>query len=317
MDASLTRRTLLTSAAALASVGAVGLTAGPAFAARAEVPLPDGIQPEGITSGPGAVFFVGSLNDGRIVTGDLLRGTTRELLPGAAGRQLRGLFFDERTGLVWAAGNVGDVAHVWAVRSTSGTVVQDTVVPGGRFLNDLVVQDDSLWVTDSLVDRLTRIPLGRGGWPTGGGPEFLPLSGAWPSFDGSANNANGIRTLPGGLLLLDNSRVGGLWQVNPSTGRVREIPIAGSPAIIGGDGVERRGTTAYVVRGSDNASVTKVELARGPSGWAGTVADVLRDDRLDVPSTATFAAGGLYAVNARFGTASPTTARYWVTRLPL
>ncbi|GAA1889175.1 hypothetical protein [Lapillicoccus jejuensis] len=316
MDA-LPRRTLLTSAAALATFGSIGLTARPALAARAEVPLPDGIQPEGITSGPGAVFFVGSLNDGRIVTGDLLRGTTRVLLPGATGRQLRGLLYDDRTGIVHAVGNVGDVAHVWAVGSASGRIIQDTVVPGGKFLNDLVILGDALWVTDSLVDRLTKIPLTSTGRPTGGAPEFLELTGQWPAGDGKANNANGIRTLPGGTLLLDNSRVGGLWQVNPSTGRGREIPVAGSPAIVGGDGVERRGTTAYVVRGSDNYSVTAVELSRDGTGWTGTVSEVLRDDRLDVPSTATFAAGALYAVNARFGTASPATARYWVTRLPL
>ena len=35
-----------------------------------------------------------------------------------------------------------------------------------------------------------------------------------------------------------------------------------------------------------------------------------------MPSTATFAAGSLWAVNARFGIASPDTAPFWVTRLP-
>jgi hypothetical protein len=36
-----------------------------------------------------------------------------------------------------------------------------------------------------------------------------------------------------------------------------------------------------------------------------------------VPSTATAAGGSLWAVNARFGVASPGTASYWITRLPL
>ena len=40
------------------------------------VNLPDGIRPEGITSGPGTRFYVGSLADGRIVTGDLRDGSS-------------------------------------------------------------------------------------------------------------------------------------------------------------------------------------------------------------------------------------------------
>ena len=61
------------------------------------VSLPDGIQPEGITSGPGTRFYVGSLADGRIVAGDLRDGTSSVLLKGAAGRSLRGLYWDRRT----------------------------------------------------------------------------------------------------------------------------------------------------------------------------------------------------------------------------
>ncbi len=38
---------------------------------------------------------------------------------------------------------------------------------------------------------------------------------------------------------------------------------------------------------------------------------------LDVPTTGTIAAGRLWVVNARFGTPSPETIPYWITRLPL
>jgi len=325
MDAStttpptLSRRSVLASAAALTAAGLTIRTASPAHAlatSRTEIALPDGIQPEGITSGPGAVFFVGSLNDGRIVTGDLLRGRTRVLWPGAAGRQLRGLLFDARTGIVWAAGNVGAVAHVWAIGSASGRLLEDTVVPGGGFLNDLVIDGNTLWVTDSFVDRLTRISLTSTGFPTGAAATFLPLTGQWPTFDGSAINANGIRTLPGSSgLVLNNSAVGGLWRVDATTGRTTQIPLTGTPSVISGDGLERRGTTLWNVRGDGTSSVTQVELQRTASGWTGHVEARLSSPRLDIPTTATYRANGLYTVNARFGTASPTTASYWVTRL--
>ena len=156
-------------------------TAHSAHSAPARIPLPDGIRPEGITSGPGCTYYVGSLADGRIVTGDVRARRHRTLLPGATGRSLRGLFRDARTGLVWAVGNVGDVAHVWAVNGRSGRIISDTVVPGGLFLNDLVVTRDRVWVTDSNVDRLVGVPIGRRGYPAGGRLTVLPLRGGWPT----------------------------------------------------------------------------------------------------------------------------------------
>lgn len=280
------------------------------------VRLPDGLRPEGITSGPGRTFYVGSLADGRIVTGDLCSGEVEVLLPGAPGRQLRGLFHDQRTRLLWAVGNVGTTGHVWAVHTRSGRVVADIVVPGAVFLNDLVVTRRTVWVTDSRVDRLTAIDLERGR-PTGAAPRFLPLTGAWPAGDGIAINANGIRTLPGGGLVLNNSRVGGLWEVATDTGTTRAIPVVGGPGLVAGDGLERKGRTLYDVRGSSDDSVAVLTLRQTRDGWSAHWVTALRDDTLDVPSTATVAVGSLWAVNARFGVASPGTAEYWITRLPL
>ena len=312
------RRTALgaTAVAAAALVAAPGRADARAPRAPKTVALPDGIRPEGITSGPGTTYYVGSLADGRIVTGDLRRGTVRTLLPGAAGRQLRGLRWDARTGLVWAAGNVGPEAHVWAVDGQTGDVALDVVVPGGAFLNDLDVTDRTVWVTDSRVDRLTAIRLDRRGRPTGAAPSFLALSGDWPGYDGANLAANGLREVGRGTLLADHSSAGGLWAVDAHTGRVVEVPVSGGPGITGGDGIEVRGSTVYVVRGSGSAEVSVLALRRRRRGltadWEGT----LTDPTLDVPSTATLAGGALWAVNARFGVASPGTAPYWITRLP-
>lgn len=322
--ASPSRRLILTGVAA-SVVTPTSTLAGPATAeprragpAPETVALPDGLRPEGITSGPGTRFFVGSLADGRIVAGDLLTGTSTTLLAGAAGRAIRGLFWDERTDLVWAAGNVGAEAHVWAVDGTTGAVVQDTLVPGGAFLNDLVVTADTVWVTDSRVtpDRLTAIALTSTGAPTGTAPTFIPLVGDWPGGDGTAVNANGIRALPDGSLILNNSRVGGLWQVDRATGEAAEIPVSGGPGIIAGDGLELDGSTLYNVRGSGQAEVSVVELVPVGAAWAARWRGALTDETLDVPSTATLAGGWLWAVNARFGVTSPGTAPYWITRLP-
>jgi hypothetical protein len=277
------------------------------------VALPDGFRPEGIASGPRTTYYAGSMENGSIVTGDLRRRTSRVLLQGQAERQIRGMQRDPRTGLLWATGNVGSVSHVWAVSTRTGLVVQDYTVPDAQFLNDLTVTRRAVWVTDSRVDRLTRIALSRRGVPTSATPTFLPLTGRWPG-GGTDTRANGIRRLSRGHLVLDHSSAGGLWDVNTRTGDVRPIRVTGV-TLTGGDGVERRGRTLWVVRGTDRASVTQLRLQRRHGSWTASFRARLTDPTLDVPSTATFAGGLLWAVNARFGVASPETASYWITPL--
>lgn len=323
------RRAVLTTAAASAFVAATAPAASAAGATPVSSPsrhpaatppptvaLPAGIRPEGITSGPGLTFYVGSLADGRIVTGSLRTATVRTLWPGATGRSVRGLYWDRRSGLVWAAGSVDTVGHVWAVDGRTGAVVSDTVVAGAAFLNDLVVGPKRVWLTDSRVDRLTVIPLGRRGAPGGAPPEFLALGGAWPAGDGAAINANGIRQLPDGSLVLNNSRAGGLWQVDFRTGRAAAIPVHGGPGITSGDGLERDGRVLYNVRGTGTYAVSVLVLSRMAGRWSAKWDGQLTASSLDVPSTATVAGRWLWAVNARFGVASPETASYWITRLP-
>ena len=58
-------------------------------------------------------------------------------------------------------------------------------------------------------------------------------------------------------------------------------------------------------------------MKRHFGGWVAVWKQTLTDPTLDVPSTATIRGDHVYAVNARFGVASPETASYWVTRLKL
>lgn len=298
---------------------AVVLAVSPAVATAAPartVPLPAGIQPEGIETS-GTAYWVGSLGNGRIVAGDVRDVTPpRVLLPGANGRQLRGLAYDPRTALLWAVGNVGTVGHVWAVDTRSGRVEADIVVRGSVFLNDLVIVGNAVWVTDSRVQRLTRITLTATGRPTAVSPAFLPLTGDWPAAPAGENAANGIRALPNNRVVLDNSTAGGLWVVPLATGVARAVPVTGG-AITGGDGLELRGSTLWVVRGIDDASVSQLQLTVGTTTVSAAYTATLRAPSLDVPSTASFTAGALYAVNARFGVTSPETASYAITRLPV
>ena len=320
-------RKLLSRRAALGLAGGAALapfalSAAPASAASPRtvrppdtVALPNGFRPEGITSGPGTTFYAGSMQDGRLIKGDLLTGVYGDLLGPSTGRALRGLYYDARSNLVWVAGNVAAVQHIWAVDATTGAVAYDAAVEGAKFHNDLVATARAVYVTDSKVDRLAVVALGDGGRPTGAAPTFLPLTGAWPAGDGTANNANGIRELPDASLVLNNSVVGGLWNVDEATGVTTQIPVRGGPGITGGDGLELDGDILYDVRGSGQNEVSCLVMRKTEEGWTARWAGARRDRTLDVPSTATVAGGYLWAINARFGVAMPDKASYWITRL--
>ena len=311
-----TRRAMLAAAAAslgivLAAPGAVAAT-GRAVPAPETVPLPAGFRPEGITSGPGTRFYVGSVASGRILAGDLLTGQSAELLPAATGRSLRGLRWDARTGYVWAVGSQGSEGIVLAVDGGTGAIVSVTAVPGAGFLNDLDVTADAVWVTDSMRDVLTRISA-PGGVPTGDPATSLALGGAWPVVSGFS--ANGVRALPDGSLVLNNTTAGGLWRVPLPSGAVEPIPVSGGPGIVSGDGLELNGNVLYNVRGAGPDSVAVVILEHD-GAWSAKWAGNRSDETLSVPSTATVAGGWLWAVNARFGVPNPGAADYWITRLP-
>jgi sugar lactone lactonase YvrE len=206
---------------------------------------------------------------------------------------------------------------VWAIHSRSGHVVADWTIPGASFLNDLVVTRKAVWVTDSGVDRLTRIAVDHHGRPTGTAPTTLALTGAWPATAAGSFGANGIRALPDGDLLLNNSSAGGLWDVDRHTGAVVRIPVHGTQ-LTGGDGIVRSGRTVYIVRGSGPAVVDVLRLRHSDGKWTARYRTGLTDPSLDFPSTATLAGGHLWAVNARFGIQPPATdtADYSITKLP-
>ena len=288
------------------------------------VALPTGFRPEGIAAGRGKTFYVGSVADGRIWKGSVKSDRGRLLVAPVAGRSLRGLLLDKRSGWLWAVGTDAGAGLVLAVSARTGAVKATIRVPDAGFLNDLTLSKRSLWVTDSRVDRLLKINLDRRGKPVGG-YSTLPLTGVWPTPAGT--RANGIVALKGGTLLLDNSAGGGLYSVNPKTGVVTAIPVTGTPAITGGDGLVLRGRTLFVVRGSGPNSVTQVKLSSTRKGlrakvvgtkvFRAKVVRTLTDSTLDVPSTAALIRGRLWVVNARFGVANPDTQPFWVTGLSL
>lgn len=271
------------------------------------IDLPDGWRPEGITAGRGATFYVGSLADGAIWKGNFRTGRGKVFVPGVAGQVAVGVEYDWRNGRIWVAG--GGTGDVRAYSARTGKLLRTyhfAATPS--FLNDLVVTRTGVYVTDSLNQQLDVIPLGRHGkLPKPEKAFVLPLTGDIKFQAGF--NANGIVAKSGWLILVQ-SNTGLLFRVNPRTGFAKAITTTYS--VLNGDGLVLRGQWLYVVRNQNNL-VAVLKL-----GWhlkTARLVGEITSTGLDIPTTATFAAGKLWAVNARFTTAPTPTTEYWITKL--
>ncbi|MDQ4007487.1 MAG: hypothetical protein M3211_05270 [Actinomycetota bacterium] len=279
---------------------------------RDTIALPPGLRPEGVTSDRDSTFYVGSLGDGRVVTGDLSTGRTHVLVPGVDGRVAVGMQHDRRHDRLWVAG--GPTGAVTAYDAGSGEELGRWVTPGSVFLNDVAVTRDAVYVTDSGRQRLVVVPLGdRGALPATDGATTLPLTGDL-EVDPAAFNANGIRALREDTLVLVQSNTGTLFLVDAATGTTDAVEMT-EGALAGGDGLELGAGRLFVVRGGGDDTVAVVRLDDG--GTTAAVEQVVRDAAFDVPTTATFADGELWAVNARFDTEPTPDTEYDLVRVDL
>jgi sugar lactone lactonase YvrE len=273
--------------------------------------LPDGFQPEGIASGRGTSLYVGSIPLGAVWAGDARSGRGALLVPPHPGRNHIGIKVDRRNRIFAAGGPTGQ-GYVYDAR-TGADLASYQLAPAGvaTFVNDVVVTRDAAYFTDSLNPRLYVVPLGRHGrLPGQGAVRTLPLTGDvvfQPGF-----NLNGIAAARGGsVLVVVQSPTGLLFTVNPRTGVTAEIDLGGA-LVTNGDGLLLLGRHLFVVRNRLNR-IAVVKLSGSLS--SGRVVAELIDPDFDVPTTITFTAGSLYAVNARFGNPDPATARYDIVRV--
>lgn len=274
------------------------------------IPLPEGFRPEGIVSGYGTEFYVGSLANGAIFTGDFRSGTGSILVEGDTGKVAVGLSFDERTGYLFVAGGPTGTAAVYDTSNGEQVGLYSLTGPGS-FINDVIVTPLAAFFTDSFNAQLFKLPLSpSGGLPDSSDVEILPLSGEWVQAGGF--NANGIDATPnGGTLILVNSGQGTLFTVDPMSGSAELIDLDGA-SVSAGDGILLDGKTLYVVRNQLN-QIAVIKLA--PDFSSGKLLSSITNAAFDVPTTVTELGRRLYAVNARFSTPPTPTTHYDVVQV--
>lgn len=263
--------------------------------------LPNGFAPEGIATGPGGTFYVGSLADGAVYRGDVLTGHGAAFIPGTEGGSVNGL--EVSGGTLYAAG--GSTGTVKAYDLRTGRLLVNAMV--GGFVNDVVVTRTAAYYTDSRSANLTVLPIGR----TGRIGTVRTLPTTIPQAAGF--NANGIEASPDGrTLLVVQSNTGVLYRVSPRTGVATPVDLGGA-SLTNGDGLLRRGRILYAVRNQLN-QIAVLEL--GPGYRSARLVTSITDPNFDVPTTVDAFGPFLYAVNARFGTAPTPDTTYTVVRVP-
>jgi len=179
----------------------------------------------------------------------------------------------------------------------------------------IVATDEAVYATDSNIQQLIVIPLGPNGeLPAPGDATTIELGGEIHYTDGF--NANGIAFARGWLLIVQ-SNLGLVFKVDPESGEATQIELsdaAGDYTVVNGDGIEVRGNSLAVVRNFNNEVDT---FKLNGQLTAGVLTDQIESSGFAIPTTATWAAGDLWAVNARFDVQNPPPdLPYWITRVP-
>lgn len=303
------RRVLVSLLILMLSFMAVGAAA-PPF--PESIPLPNGFQPEGIASGLGSTFYVGSIPTGAIYQGNFRTGEGEILVPAQEGRSAIGLKYNQRSKQLFVAGGATGFAYIYDARTGADVAaIQLSTLPS--FINDVVITRDAAYFTNSFQPIIYRVPLERNGQlPETPVVEEITLGGEY-QFTPGAFNANGIEsTLNGKVLIVVNSTEGALYKVDPSTGVAARIDL-GTESVPNGDGILLRGRTLYVVQNRLN-QVAEIKL--NLRLVKGTIENVITSPLFRVPTTIASFGHRLYVVNARFGTPPTPDTDYDVVLVP-
>jgi sugar lactone lactonase YvrE len=299
-------RTLI---AALAAICA--LTAPAALAQSSlpdKIPLPDGFAPEGIEISGGKTFYVGSTRTGAIYAGSLRTGVGRILIPGAAAGTRSATGIEYEHGKLWVAGAAGGTARVYDVKSHALVREYHLARASSTFINDVVVTKSAAYFTDSQRPVISRIAIGHDGAP--GALTHIALSGDYHHLAGQFN-LNGIVATADGRQLIALSTAGRkLYLISAATGAARAI-ATGAYTVANGDGLMLDGKLLYVVQNQSNLiAIFRLSNDLHKADYI----TAINDPDLDVPTTIDRVGNRVYAVNARFGTATPDDQHYDIVK---
>ena len=290
---------------------AVILLALPILSASAgEKPFPqvvdalDSSWPEGFAIGKGHTAYNGSV-DGSIYKVDLRSGKGAVLNPQETPDPMDclklGMRVDSRTNNLFVAGCWYENLLVYD--ADTGEVKADYQL-GPMFeslVNDLAITNNAVYVTDSFLPVIYRLPLAKNGGlpPNADGVTTIDLP---PEFIMDFDNdpccgGNGIVATPNGkTLIIGHSLLSALYRVDPATGEVIEIEV--SPPLTGFlDGLVMHGRTLYIMN-PDWELVQVVELDK--EMLTGEFVGTMYDSNMSGVASGALFGKSLYVNNAHY-----------------
>ncbi len=269
------------------------------------IQLPTGFAPEGIATGKGTTFYVGSLQGGAIYQGDLRTGEGDILIPAHEGNMAVGLDVDERNNYLYVCGGRSGEARVYDINSGKIQKTYTLSSAEDTFINDVIVTKDAAYLTNSFQHVIYKLPLGKNGeLPEEDEVNGIQLNESYETVDGF--NTNGIEATPDGkMLIIVNSSTGKLYRIErggntkkTDTWNINQIDL-GTENMKTGDGLLLDGQTLFVVQNRRN-QIAEVDLSQN---WSSAdIDEYITHDAFDVPTTVAMHGDFLYAVNAKFGT---------------
>jgi streptogramin lyase len=230
------------------------------------IALPDGFSPEGIAFGAGPTFYVASLATGAILRGDARTGAVDVLVPAQPGRSGCGVKYDPRGNRLFVAGSLTGQAYVYdaSTGATLATYQLGDPTTGITSINDLVVLRDAVYFTDDSRPVIYRLPLGpRGELPPPSAVQTIPLTGDFPFVPGGINGDGIVATPNEDALVIDNTFAGGVYRVDPVTGRTTRIDL-GTETLpwVTGSCSSATPCTSFRARSTRSASCARARTSR-------------------------------------------------------
>lgn len=270
-----------------------------------------GVLPEGIAVTPDGTMYVSS--DG---LGTLYRGRIGdpELKPfrarGLEGRPSTLGVHTDRRGRVLSVGGATLTVHDRHGRLLTHRTAQDGPLGAPR-LNDLVVTEDAVYVTDWANPVIHRAEL-RGA-TVGPLEPWLDIRAAFPRFPDRYWLLNGIvADASGTTLLVASNGTEAVWRIGTADREVSRLDLGDQS--FGADGMVLRGRTLYAVL--NHGAPHGVYIARLDRELrSGTVTHRLTDEPFDLPTTLARHGCRLYVVNSQLDE-PPGRPPYTVSAIP-
>lgn len=254
-----------------------------------------GILPEGVAVEQDGTMYVTSKGTGRLFTGRIGDAELRPFAAqGVADRpSALGVHTDARH-RVFSVGGSTLTVHDRSGRLVARRTAADGPL-GAASLNDLVITEDAVYVTDWANPVIHRAELRAGRL----GPlrPWFDIRSAAPQFPAQYWLLNGITAdRTGRTLLVASNGTEAVWRVNTETKAVEEVQLGGTS--FGADGMLLHGRYLYAVLNyGAPAGVYIAELGKGLH--SGRVRYRITGDRFDLPTTLARHDCRLYVVNSQ------------------